>query len=102
VRIVAATHHDLNSLVIEGKFREDLLYRLSIVPIAVPALRERAADIPLLVEYFIDRFTKKAGKKLRTIDKKSITLLQAYDWPGNPRLQGPRCELTNLHHLLRH
>jgi formate hydrogenlyase transcriptional activator len=85
VRIVAATHHDLNALVIEGKFREDLLYRLSVVPIAVPALRERAADIPLLVEYFINRFTKKAGKKFRPIDKKSVTLLQAYDWPGNIR-----------------
>jgi len=85
VRIIAATHRDLNALVADGKFREDLLYRLNVVPIDVPPLRERAADIPLLVEYFIDRFGKKAGKKFRTIDKKSLGLLQAYDWPGNIR-----------------
>ena len=85
VRVVAATHRDLNALVAEHKFREDLLYRLNVVPIDVPALRERVADIPLLVEYFIDRFAKKAGKKFRTIEKKSLTLLQAYDWPGNIR-----------------
>jgi len=90
VRVVAATHHDLNTLVAEGKFREDLLYRLNVVPIDVPPLRERVADIPLLVEYFIDRLGKKAGKKFRTIDKKSLRLLQAYDWPGNIR------ELQNL------
>jgi len=85
VRVVAATHRDLNTLVAEGKFREDLLYRLNVVPIDVPPLRERVADIPLLVEYFIDRFGKKAGKKFRTIDKKSLGLLQAYNWPGNIR-----------------
>ena len=85
VRIIAATHRDLNTLVAEGKFREDLLYRLNVVPVDVPPLRERVADIPLLVEYFIDRFSKKAGKKFRTIDKKSLELLQAYDWPGNIR-----------------
>ena len=85
VRVVAATHRDLNALVAEHKFREDLLYRLNVVPIDVPALRERVADIPLLVEYFIDRFAKKAGKKFRMIEKKSLTLLQAYDWPGNIR-----------------
>jgi formate hydrogenlyase transcriptional activator len=85
VRVVAATHRDLNALVAEGKFREDLLYRLNVVPIDVPPLRERVADIPLLVEYFIDRFGKKAGKKFRTIDKKSLRLLQAYAWPGNIR-----------------
>ena len=85
VRIIAATHRDLNALVADGKFREDLLYRLNVVPIDVPPLRERAADVPLLVEYFIDRFGKKAGKKFRTIDKKSLGLLQAYDWPGNIR-----------------
>jgi len=85
VRVVAATHRDLNTLVAEGKFREDLLYRLNVVPIDVPPLRERVADIPLLVEYFIDRFGKKAGKKFRTIDRKSLGLLQAYHWPGNIR-----------------
>ena len=85
VRVIAATHRDLNALVAEGKFRKDLLYRLNVVPIDVPPLRERVTDIPLLVEYFIDRFGKKAGKKFRTIDKKSLRLLQAYDWPGNIR-----------------
>jgi formate hydrogenlyase transcriptional activator len=85
VRVLAATHRDLNALVAEGKFRQDLLYRLNVVPIEMPALRERAADIPLLVEYFIDRFGKKAGKKFRTIDKKTLKLFQAYDWPGNIR-----------------
>src|SRR5579864_6790330 len=85
VRVVAATHRDLHALVGEGKFREDLLYRLNVVPIDVPPLRERVTDVPLLVEYFIDRFGKKAGKKFKTIDKKSLGLLQAYDWPGNIR-----------------
>ena len=85
VRVIAATHRDLNTLVAEGKFREDLLYRLNVVPIDVPPLRERVADTPLLVEYFIERFGKKAGKKFGTIDKKSLGLLQAYDWPGNIR-----------------
>jgi formate hydrogenlyase transcriptional activator len=85
VRVIAATHRDLNTLVAEGKFREDLLYRLNVVPIDVPPLRERVADTPLLVEYFIDRFGKKAGKKFGTIDKKILGLLQAYDWPGNIR-----------------
>src|SRR6266581_6239975 len=85
VRVRAATHCDLNVLVAEGKFRQDLLYRLNVVPIDVPPLRERVADIPLLVEYFIDRFGKKVAKQFRTIDKKSLGLLQAYDWPGNIR-----------------
>src|ERR1700719_2753382 len=85
VRVLAATHRDLNALVAEGRFREDLLYRLNVVPIEVPPLRERVADIPLLVEYFIDRFSKRAGKKFRTIDKKSLKVFQAYLWPGNIR-----------------
>ena len=85
VRVLAATHRDLNALVAEGKFRQDLLYRLNVVPIEMPSLRERAADIPLLVEYFIDRFGKKAGKKFRTIDKRTLKLFQAYGWPGNVR-----------------
>jgi formate hydrogenlyase transcriptional activator len=85
VRVLAATHRDLSALVAEGKFREDLLYRLNVVPIEMPPLRERVADIPLLVEYFIDRIGKRAGKKFRTIDKKSLKLFQAYGWPGNVR-----------------
>ncbi len=85
VRVLAATHRDLNALVAEGVFRRDLLYRLNVVPIRMPSLSERAADIPLLVEYFIGRFGKKAGKKFRTIDKKTVKLFEAYDWPGNVR-----------------
>src|SRR3989454_5774581 len=85
VRVVAATHHDLNGLVAEGKFRSDLFYRLNVVPIQMPSLRERADDIPLLIEYFIDRFGKRVGKKFKRIDKKTIKVLQAYHWPGNVR-----------------
>src|ERR1700719_3490325 len=90
VRVVAATHRDLNALVAAGKFRQDLLYRLNVVPIQMPPLRERVADIPLLVEYFIDRFGKRAGKKFRTIDKKFLNVVQTYSWPGNVR------ELQNI------
>jgi PAS domain S-box-containing protein len=85
VRVLAATHRDLDKLVNEGKFREDLLYRLNVVPIAMPSLRERAADIPILVEYFIGRFGKKMGKKFQTIEKKTLKLMQEYEWPGNVR-----------------
>jgi formate hydrogenlyase transcriptional activator len=85
VRVLAATHRDLNTLVAEGKFRQDLLYRLNVVPIEIPPLRERVADIPLLVEYFMDRFGKRAGKRFKTIDQKSLELLQAYVWSGNVR-----------------
>jgi formate hydrogenlyase transcriptional activator len=85
VRVLEATHRDLNTLVAEGKFRQDLLYRLNVVPIKLPSLRERAPDIPLLVEYFIDRFGKKAGKKFRRIDKRTLKLFQMYGWPGNIR-----------------
>ena len=85
VRVLAATHRDLNALVALVKFREDLLYRLTVVPIDIPPLRERLADIPLLVEYFIDRFGKRAGKKFTTIDKKSLKLFEGYNWPGNVR-----------------
>ena len=85
VRVLAATHRDLHKLVIEGKFRQDLLYRLDVVPITMPSLRERAADIPILVEYFIARFGKKMGKKFHAIEKKTLKILQDYDWPGNVR-----------------
>jgi formate hydrogenlyase transcriptional activator len=85
VRVLAATHRDLSALVTDGTFRRDLLYRLNVVPVTMPSLRERADDIPLLLEYFIDRFGKKAGKKFKTIDKRISKLFQAYDWPGNVR-----------------
>src|SRR5580700_2741250 len=85
VRVLSATHRDLDALVAEGKFRQDLLYRLNVVPIDMPSLRDRAPDIPLLVEYFIDRFGKKAGKKFRTIDRRTLKLFEGYNWPGNVR-----------------
>jgi formate hydrogenlyase transcriptional activator len=85
VRVLTATHRDLNAQVAAGKFRQDLLYRLNVVPIRIPSLRERADDISLLVEYFIGRFGKKAGKKFRAIDKQTIRLFEAYQWPGNVR-----------------
>jgi formate hydrogenlyase transcriptional activator len=85
VRVLAATHRDLDKLVSEGNFRQDLFYRLNVVPIEMPSLYERAADIPILVEYFIGRFGKRMGKKFQTIEKKTLKLMQEYDWPGNVR-----------------
>lgn len=85
VRVVAATHLDLNDLVAQGKFRRDLLYRLNVVPIQMPSLKERADDIPVLVEYFIDRFGRKTGKRFRKIPKEMIKLFETYPWPGNVR-----------------
>jgi PAS domain S-box-containing protein len=85
VRVLAATHRDLDKLVAEGKFRQDPLYRLNVVPITMPSLRERAADIPILVEYFIARYGKKMGKKFQAIEKKTLNILQDYHWPGNVR-----------------
>ena len=85
VRVLAATNRDLSVAVAESTFRQDLFYRLNIFPIRIPALRERVDDIPLLVGYLIDRYAKKAGKKIRNINKKTLDLFQAYDWPGNIR-----------------
>jgi formate hydrogenlyase transcriptional activator len=85
VRIVAATHRDLDALISEGRFRQDLFYRLNVFPMHMPSLRERSADVPLLVEYFVARFGSKAGKKFHTLDKRTLKLLQAYEWPGNVR-----------------
>jgi formate hydrogenlyase transcriptional activator len=85
VRVVAATHRDLKAAVSEGTFRADLFYRLNVFPIEIPSLRDRVDDIPLLVEYLIDRYAKKAGKKIRHIKKKTLDLFQRYDWPGNIR-----------------
>ena len=85
VRVLAATHRDLDKLVSEGKFRQDLLYRLNVVPITMPPLRERAADIPILVEYFIARFGKKMGKRFQTIENRTLRMMREYEWPGNVR-----------------
>jgi formate hydrogenlyase transcriptional activator len=85
VRVIAATNRDLTSAVAEGIFRQDLFYRLNVFPIRLPALRERIGDISLLVGYLIDRYAQKTGKKIRRIDKKTMELFLAYDWPGNIR-----------------
>jgi PAS domain S-box-containing protein len=85
VRVVAATNRDLPAAVAAGKFRMDLFYRLNVFPINVPPLRERAEDISMLVEYFIERYASKVGKKIRTIEKKTLELLRGYSWPGNIR-----------------
>ena len=85
VRLIAATNRDLKAAVAQGTFREDLFYRLNVFPIAVPPLRERAEDIPLLVEYFVGRFAKGSGKNIRNIGKQTLEQLRAYHWPGNIR-----------------
>jgi len=85
VRVLTATNKDLNAAVAEGTFRKDLFYRLNVFPIQMPGLRERRDDIPLLAEYLIDRYAKRAGKRITKISKKALDLLQAYDWPGNIR-----------------
>ena len=84
-RVVAATNRDLQGAIVEGRFREDLFYRLNVFPIEVPPLRERKEDIPLLVQYFAERYASKAGKNITSINKKSMEALQSYTWPGNIR-----------------
>jgi transcriptional regulator with GAF, ATPase, and Fis domain len=85
VRVIAATNRDLEAAIAASIFRSDLFYRLNVFPIEMPALRQRREDIPLLVEYFIDRFARKAGKSFQTVNKRSLDLLQSYPWPGNIR-----------------
>jgi PAS domain S-box-containing protein len=90
VRIIAATNRDLHAAIRAGSFRQDLFYRLNVFPIDVPPLRERKEDIPLLVEYLTERYATKAGKKIRSVEKRTLDILYAYEWPGNIR------ELQNL------
>jgi formate hydrogenlyase transcriptional activator len=85
VRVLAATNRALEAAVAAGTFRQDLFYRLNVFPIRVPSLRERKDDIPLLVEYLVERYAKRAGKKISHIKKKTLDVFQAYDWPGNIR-----------------
>ena len=85
VRVIAATNRDLPAAVRAGTFRQDLFYRLNVVPITVPPLRERPGDIPLLVEYFVGRFAKEAGRTMRHINQQTLKQLQAYHWSGNIR-----------------
>jgi Nif-specific regulatory protein len=85
VRIVAATNRNLEKEVAEGRFREDLYYRLKVFPLRVPPLRERREDIPLIANFFLDRFTKEMGKPCDGFAAETIDLLQTYAWPGNVR-----------------
>src|SRR5262249_39935412 len=90
VRVLAATNRDLTAAVAAGIFREDLFYRLNVFPIQMPPLRERRDDILSLVEFFVSRYSRQAGKKIKKIDSKTLELFQGYRWPGNIR------ELQNL------
>jgi formate hydrogenlyase transcriptional activator len=85
VRVIAATNRDLNAAVNDGTFRQDLFYRLNVFPLEMPPLRDRLEDIAVLVEYFIDRYARKAGKTLRRVSKRTLERLKAYPWPGNIR-----------------
>jgi two-component system, NtrC family, response regulator PilR len=85
VRVIAATNKDLEKEISEGRFREDLYYRLSVIPIHLPPLRERREDIPLLAREFLGRLVKSMGKKVEGIDSEAMRLLEVYDWPGNVR-----------------
>ena len=85
VRVIAATNRNLSVAVEEGRFRQDLFYRLNVFPIDVPPLRRRTEDIPLLVRYLIDRYARKAGKSIRRVNRKALHCLQSYPWPGNVR-----------------
>ena len=90
IRVLAATNRDLKEAVAQGTFREDLFYRLNVFPIHLPPLRERSDDIPLLVEYFVERYAKRAGKRIRNIRKATLDVFLSYRWPGNVR------ELQNI------
>jgi two-component system response regulator AtoC len=85
VRVIAATNRDLRQMVSEGKFLEDLFYRLNVIPIAMPPLRDRREDIRLLVEHFLQRFAQRAGKRISEVDETIMGELERYDWPGNVR-----------------
>jgi PAS domain S-box-containing protein len=90
VRIIAATNRDLTTAIASGAFRADLFYRLNVFPIDAPPLRKRKEDIPMLVEYFVKRYSEKERKTISKIDKNTLKVCQAYDWPGNIR------ELQNI------
>ena len=85
MRLIAATNRDLEAATACGTFRLDLFYRLNVFPIEVPPLRERKEDILMLLEYFVKRYASRAGKNIRSIDKKTLELFQSYEWPGNVR-----------------
>ena len=104
VRVIAATNRDLGREVAEGRFRMDLYYRLNVFPVHVPPLRERADDIPVLVEYFAARVSARIGKRIRQIERRSLDSMQRYTWPGNIReLQNviERCVILAENEVLR-
>jgi formate hydrogenlyase transcriptional activator len=85
VRVIAATNRDLRAAVAAGNFREDLFYRLNVFPLQMPPLRERAGDIRLLTEYLVERYARKAGKRITAVAKDTLALFERYEWPGNIR-----------------
>jgi two-component system response regulator PilR (NtrC family) len=85
IRVIAATNRDLGQMVAEGRFREDLYYRINVIPVRLPALRERREDIALLAEHFLGKYSEQMAKPLTGISQEALALLQRYDWPGNIR-----------------
>jgi len=85
IRVVAATNQDLARAISEGRFREDLYYRINVIPIALPPLRERREDIPLIAEHFLVKYSEQMGKDVTGISREAMDLLVQYDWPGNIR-----------------
>ena len=85
IRVIAATNQDLDEVVTEGRFREDLFYRINVIPIHLPPLRERGEDIPLLAEYFLAKYRDQMGKDIHGLSQETMELLDAYEWPGNIR-----------------
>src|ERR1035441_4397044 len=83
--MIAATHRDLPAMIRESKFREDLFYRLNVFPIEIPPLRERRADIPLLVNYFVSKLSRRMGKKIKSIPTQAMEVLENASWRGNVR-----------------
>jgi len=85
IRVIAATNQNLSKAVAEGRFREDLYYRINVIPISLPPLRERREDIPLIAEHFLAKYTEQMGKSVTGISREALDLLMRYDWPGNAR-----------------
>ncbi len=85
VRVIAATNRDLKQMVIDGRFQEDLYYRLNVIPIGIPPLRERRDDIPVLIEHFVEKHRQRTGKPIDRVELDVVEALQRYDWPGNVR-----------------
>src|SRR5262249_25377103 len=85
VRVIAATNRDLRQMVADGKFQEDLFYRLNVIPIEIPPLRDRREDIPALIEHFVRKHAQRTGRRIERIDDAVLSELQRYDWPGNVR-----------------